>query len=104
MVNFVCEKSSILHARCCSRSLGKENLSCGTATAAIGKILIAGSWSYLFGSIRSTSLVDNETINSFEWHTIVNSHIFEILTNNCKTLLTFSKTKRLLFQESLWFL
>ena len=39
LVNFVSEKNGVLHARCCTGSLGKEARSCGTGTAAIGKTI-----------------------------------------------------------------
>ena len=39
IVDFVFEKDAILYSRCCNKNLGKENISCGTGTAAIGKYL-----------------------------------------------------------------
>ena len=38
LVNFVQVKDGVLRSRCCDRNLGKEPISCGTGTAAIGKI------------------------------------------------------------------
>ena len=37
IVDFVFEKDGILYSRCCNKNLGKENISCGTGTVAIGE-------------------------------------------------------------------